>query len=96
MRAGFVSILCTDLGWATIAPAVPGPQGRSASSPAACVPIAGRVTYDGPLPKPILVPEAGTARHLVEIDPATSGLKDAVVWLAGPRPAGTTCPKRRR
>jgi plastocyanin len=45
--------------------------------------IVGIVTYDGPLPDPIPVPEAGTVRHLIEVDPKTKGLKDAVVWLEG-------------
>jgi plastocyanin len=47
--------------------------------------VEGVVTYDGMLPKPIPVGEAATFRHLIEIDPKTSGLKDAVVWLEGVR-----------
>jgi plastocyanin len=45
--------------------------------------VEGIVTYDGPLPEPIPVAEAATVRHPVEVDPATRGLKDAVVWLEG-------------
>ena len=52
------------------------------------VPIEGVVTYDGRLPDPIPVSEAGTSRQLIEVDPKTKGLKDAVVWLEGvPAPA---------
>lgn len=44
--------------------------------------------YDGRLPDPIPVSEAGTSRQLIEVDPNTKGLKDAVVWLEGvPEPA---------
>ena len=53
------------------------------------VPIEGVVTYDGRLPDPIPVSEAGTSRQLIEVDPETKGLKDAVVWLEGvPEPRG--------
>src|SRR6516225_7781491 len=52
------------------------PEGRT-------VPVEGLVTYDGPLPDPIPVAEAATARHPVEVDPRTKGLKEAVVWLDG-------------
>lgn len=45
--------------------------------------IVGTVTYDGPLPDPIPIPEAGTVRHLIEVDARTRGLKDAVAWLEG-------------
>jgi plastocyanin len=45
--------------------------------------VVGTITYDGPLPDPIPIPEAGTVRPLVEVDPKTRGLKDAVVWLEG-------------
>jgi plastocyanin len=45
--------------------------------------VEGVVSYDGPLPESIPVPEAGTVRHLVEVDPKTKGLKEAVVWLEG-------------
>ncbi len=52
------------------------------------VPIEGVVTYDGRLPDPIPVSEAGTSRQLIEVDPKSKGLKDAVVWLEGvPAPA---------
>jgi plastocyanin len=53
------------------------------------VKVEGVVTYDGKLPAPILVSEAGTSGHLIEVDPKTRGLKDAVVWLEGvPEPRG--------
>lgn len=45
--------------------------------------VVGTVTYDGPLPDPIPIPEAGTVRHLIEVDAKTKGLKDAVIWLEG-------------
>jgi len=56
-------------------------------SPHSCEPvrIEGLVTYDGRLPKPIPVNEADTSRQLIEVDPKTKGLKDAVVWLEGIR-----------
>src|SRR5215469_9897552 len=44
----------------------------------------------------IPIPEAGTVRHLVEVDPRTEGLKDAVVWLEGvpaPEVAGREAPQ---
>jgi plastocyanin len=63
-------------------------EGRSASVEET-VRVEGIVTYDGRLPDPIPVIEAGTVRHLVEVDPMTKGLKDVVVWLEGVRePAG--------
>ena len=45
--------------------------------------VAGIVTYTGPLPDPIPITEAGTVRQLIEIEPKTKGLKDAVVWGEG-------------
>lgn len=45
--------------------------------------VEGIVTYTGPLPDPIPITEAGTVRRLIEIEPKTKGLKDAVVWLDG-------------
>jgi plastocyanin len=50
---------------------------------AGLVRVVGTITYDGPLPDPIPIPEAGTVRHLVEVDPKTKGLRDAVIWLDG-------------
>jgi plastocyanin len=53
------------------------------------VKVEGVVTYDGKLPPPIPVSEAGISRQLIEVDPKTKGLKDAVVWLEGvPEPRG--------
>ena len=43
--------------------------------------VEGIVTYDGPVPAPIPVAEAGIERELVEVDFPTKGLKDAVVWV---------------
>jgi hypothetical protein len=40
--------------------------------------VEGIVTYTGPLPDPIPITEAGTVRKLIEIEPKTKGLKDAV------------------
>lgn len=44
--------------------------------------VAGRVTYDGPIPAAVENPEAGAKRALVAVD-ETQGLRDAVVWLEG-------------
>jgi plastocyanin len=49
------------------------------------------VTYDGPIPDAVPVPEAGRERELIEVDAGTKGLKDAVVWLETP-PAGGKLP----
>src|SRR5262245_27721302 len=49
----------------------------------AAVRLEGVVTYTGPIPKPIAVPEAGTSRQLIEVHGKTRTLKDAVVWLEG-------------
>ncbi len=49
------------------------------------VPIEGTVTYTGPLPRGIPVIEAGTVRELIEVDPRTKGLKNALIWLEGAR-----------
>src|SRR5262249_16728369 len=63
-------------------------RGNSAS-PSEPLRVVGTITYDGPLPDPIPIAEAGTVRKLVEVDPKTRGLKDAVVWLEGVHePAG--------
>lgn len=60
-----------------------GPEAKTGT-----VGVEGVITYDGPLPEPVPVPEAGTVRRLMEVEPKTKGLKDAVVWLEGvPRPA---------
>ncbi|MGA9925948.1 MAG: hypothetical protein WBQ29_21310 [Isosphaeraceae bacterium] len=50
--------------------------------------VEGIVTYTGLLPEPIPITEAGTVRQLIEIEPKTKGLKDAVVWLDGTPAAG--------
>src|SRR5208337_140871 len=50
--------------------------------------VEGIVTYTGPPPDPIPITEAGTVRRLIEIEPKTKGLKDAVVWLDGTPAAG--------
>jgi plastocyanin len=53
------------------------------------VEVEGMVTYDGKLPPPIPVSEAGSSRPLIEVNPETKGLKDTVVWLEGvPEPRG--------
>src|SRR6478609_7341068 len=73
--------------WAVLLTLSPlmGSKGRSASEP---VRVEGIVTNDGRLPEPIHVAEAGTSRQLIEVDPKTKGLKEAVVWLEGvPEPA---------
>jgi plastocyanin len=56
--------------------------------PAGGVQLEGMVTYEGPLPDPVPVHEAGTARRLVEIHRETGGLRDAAVWLEGVPEAG--------
>ena len=50
--------------------------------------VEGIVTYTGLLPEPIPITEAGTVRQLIEMEPKTKGLKDAVVWLDGTPIAG--------
>jgi plastocyanin len=70
-------------------------ENTPAPSPADAVPVEGIVTYDGPLPAPIPVDEAATVRHLVEVDPATNALNEAVVWLEGV-PAATEPRARKR
>jgi plastocyanin len=76
-------ITVTASGCARVAMAQPTMAGR--------VRVLGIVTYDGPLPDPIPIPEAGTVRHLIEVDTRTKGLKDAVIWLEGiPTPQGAT------
>src|SRR4051812_33279542 len=75
--------------WAVLLPLSPllGAKGGPAS-PSEPVRVEGIVTYDGRLPEPIHVAEAGTSRQLIEVDPKTKGLKDAIVWLEGvPEPA---------
>ena len=64
-----------------------GDEGDGPKAGAGTVRVEGLITYDGPLPDPIPVPEAGTMRHLVVVDPKTRGLKDAVVWLDVADPA---------
>ncbi len=51
--------------------------------------VRGRVTYDGPIPEPIPVPEAASSRPVLEVEARTKGLRGVVVWLDGaPAPAG--------
>ena len=64
---------------------LPGDGKARSASPRETVRVEGVVTYDGRLPEPILVAEAGSSRSLMEVDPKTIGLKDAVVWLEGVR-----------
>lgn len=45
--------------------------------------LGGVVTYHGPIPQPIPVPEAQSVRQILEVDRATKGLRDAVVYLEG-------------
>jgi plastocyanin len=59
-----------------------------AAPPADGVVIQGTITYTGPLPRPIEVIEAMAKRHLVERDPKTNALKDAVVWIEGAKVPG--------
>lgn len=54
-----------------------------ADPPTTDVVVEGKVTYTGPLPRPIEVQEAMAKRYLVERDPRTNRLKDAVVWIVG-------------
>jgi plastocyanin len=73
---------------ACVGPARAGDPKAGPVPPAGTVRVEGVVSYDGPLPEPIPVAEAGTVRHLVEVEPKAKGLKEAVVWLEGvPRPA---------
>jgi plastocyanin len=92
----WVKILAVCLGEMADRPSWADDGQAPARSDAGAVPIEGIVTYDGPLPKPISVVEAATVRHLVEVDPTTRGLKDAVVWLegtpTGPKPSARKQP----
>src|SRR5688500_18728435 len=45
--------------------------------------VEGTVTYTGPAPKGVFVPDANAERPPVEVHPRTRGLKDAAVWLEG-------------
>jgi plastocyanin len=56
---------------------------RAGDKPAASVPVQGTVTYAGPIPRPIAIPEAGTVRHVIEVDGKTKGVRHAAVWLEG-------------
>jgi plastocyanin len=47
------------------------------------VSVTGRITYTGPIPRPVPVVEANAVRPLIEVDRRTKGLRDAVVWLEG-------------
>lgn len=71
-----------SLAWAAPSMVIGADDPATGRTPDA-VTIEGVVTYDGPLPDPISVSEAGTVRPLVEVDPEGDGLKDAVVWLEG-------------
>jgi plastocyanin len=57
--------------------------GAASTPPDDAVRIEGVVTYDGRRPAPVPVIESVTVRELIEVDPGTGGLKDAVVWLEG-------------
>lgn len=80
-RWGMVGLLLA--GTMTGAAAQVAPNTIDQRPTAGLVRVEGTITYDGPLPDPIPISEAGTVRHLVEVDPKTKGLKDAVIWLEG-------------
>ncbi len=85
------SILASWVAVSLIAQAGPDVTGGVPEPKAAVVPpgeFRGTVTYTGPLLKPIEVPEAGSKRDPIEVDRATKGLKDAVVWIEGVAAAG--------
>jgi plastocyanin len=91
LAAGLAALVaaCVGPSWADEPKVGPVP-------PAGTAVVEGVVSYDGPLPEPIPVTEAGTVRHLVEVEPKTKGLKEAVVWLEGaprPEPAGDKAPE---
>src|SRR3954469_19353758 len=44
-------------------------EGDGPKAEAGNVRVEGVVSYDGPLPEPVPVAEAGTVRHLVEVEP---------------------------
>jgi plastocyanin len=76
--------------WLIASSALTSPSGITLGEPGKSGPpdpvrVEGVVTYTGPLPEPIPIAEAGTVRHLIEIEPKSKGLKDAVVWLEGVR-----------
>jgi plastocyanin len=70
------------------------PSATAASQSMGCV--EGLVTYSGPIPKPIPVPEAQTVRQLVVVDPKSKGLKDAVVWLERASPPAVDTNRARK
>jgi plastocyanin len=83
LAAWFVIVVavCGGRGWAADRGVGPLPQDGTAI-------VEGVVSYDGPIPDPIPVAEAGTVRHLIEVEPDTRGLKNALAWLEGvPEPA---------
>lgn len=83
LAAGLAALVAACVGPARADETKAGP-----APPAGTAVVEGVVTYDGPLPEPVTVTEAGTVRHLVEVEPKSGGLKEAVVWLEGvPRPA---------
>jgi hypothetical protein len=69
--------------WMMAWSALAGAARIALGEPQAPVRVEGIVTYTGLLPEPIPITEAGTVRQLIEIEPKTKGLKDAVVWLDG-------------
>jgi len=81
MRIGFVLLFLGSFAWPTANVLAGGLEGDVPAGDG--VAIEGVVTYDGPTPDPIPIHEAGTVRHLVEVDPESGGLKEAVVWLEG-------------
>ena len=74
--------------WMMAWSALAGAAQIALGEPQAPVRVEGIVTYTGLLPEPIPITEAGTVRQLIEIEPKTKGLKDAVVWLDGTPVAG--------
>lgn len=89
------SLAVATLALASLARPAPG-LGQEVATPPRHA-IQGRVTYDGSIPRPIPVPEAGLNRAVLEVDPMTKGLRGAVIWLEGvpaeaaavrPAPAG--------
>src|SRR5947208_3161532 len=87
------AFLAVCLGALAIYPSWTDEVEASTTDTPGAVTVEGIVTYDGPLPRPISVAEAATRRHLVEVDPAAAGPKDAVLGLEG-IPAGRQRPAR--
>jgi len=89
------AILATAIALDGGAVAAGGPGASAPPIATDAIEVQGTITYRGPRPAAIAVPDAGRERTLVEVNPRNHGLKDAVVWLEGV-PADAKGPIRAR